>query len=170
MLLIFIAGCIGVALGSESDAEVASLIGKWQILDERLEGIGMVIVWEFTASEVIVRDEKTGDEVSRSRYTIDTTKSPHWITVEVDDSPREDSGDRRLGIYQIQDGNLHLKQEITDAGERPTSFDERFSRFKRVPQNKKAEQDGGGQPATRPESKMTLLIPTFSPVAEWRSR
>lgn len=153
MLLICIAGLFPVGASAGDDPKVPTLKGKWQIIDKRLDKIGMVIVWEFTDTEVIVRDEKTGEEVSRSRYTIDGMKSPMWITVEVDDSPTEDSGDRRLGIFRIQGGELHLKQEISDGGERPTKFDGRFSRFQILLGNNQAEQAGAGQPATRPQSK-----------------
>jgi len=135
MLAICIAGCLWGGLSSGADVVASPIMGKWQIIDERLDKMGMVIVWEFTATEVIVRDDETGEEISRARYTINATKSPHWITVEVDDSPNEDSGDRRLGIFRIQDGELNLKQEIADGGERPIAFYGRFSHFKRIPTN-----------------------------------
>ena len=150
ILLISIMGSLCCGLSSGTDVVSSPLMGKWQIIDERLDKTGMMIVWEFTATEVIVRDDKTGEEISRARYTFDATKSPHWITVEVDDSPNEDSGDRRLGIFRIQDGELNLKQEIANGGERPTAFDGRFSRLKRIPTNNKAEQTSSGKPATRP--------------------
>jgi uncharacterized protein (TIGR03067 family) len=153
MLLICIAGLFPVGASAGDDPKVPTLKGKWQIIDERLDKIGVVIVWEFTDTKVIVRDEKTGEEVSRFRYTIDGTKSPMWITVEVDDSPTEDSGDRRLGIFRIQGSELHLKQEISDGAERPAKFDGRFSRFQSLLGNNQAEQAGAGQPATRPQSK-----------------
>lgn len=84
---------IGVAAflwsGVSSGADVAnsSLLGKWRIINEQLDQAALAIVWEFTANEIIVRDERTGAEISRTRYTIDATKSPHWITAEIDDSP-----------------------------------------------------------------------------------
>jgi hypothetical protein len=140
--------------GGETDPVVSILCPTYnhrEFIADALDGfLGQATDFPF---EVIVRDDKTGEEISRARYTFNATKSPHWITVEVDDSPNEDSGDRRLGIFRIQDVELNLKQEIADGGERPTTFDGRFSRFKRIPTNNKAEQAGTGQPATRPESK-----------------
>lgn len=154
MLLICIAGTVAVGFGGDAEPEATLLKGRWQMIDERLDKIGMVIVWEFTGTEVVVRNEKTGEEVSRSRYTIDAAKSPKWITVDVDDSPTEDTGDRRLGIFRIQGGELHLKQEITDGGDRPAKFEGRFSRFQRPTRQKQAEQEQGsaGQSTTRSES------------------
>ena len=124
----------------EKAKNTSILSGKWRFIDKRLDRIGMEVEWEFTGDEVIVRDAKTGELVSRSRYTIDTAKSPHWITVEVDDSPDENAGDRRLGIFRIQQGELHLKQEITNGGERPTGFENGFVRFRRPPLKPNADQ------------------------------
>ena len=110
--------------------------GHWSVLDKRLDDIGMVVEWEFTGKEVIVRDGTSGEENSRSNYTIDVSKSPRWITVDIDDSPDENSGDQRLGIFRIVNGELHLKQEVTDGGKHPTDFDERFTRFEGLVEEK----------------------------------
>tara|TARA_R100000027_G_scaffold20938_1_gene15132 strand:+ start:8613 stop:9044 length:432 start_codon:yes stop_codon:yes gene_type:complete len=135
LFLICVAGVSVFEVDAEVHADAALLAGQWRIIDDRLDTIGAMIVWEFTATEVIVRDGNTGDEVSRSRYTIDPKKSPKWITVEVDDSPTEHAGDRRLGIFRIQGGQLQLKQEIIDGAERPDQFDEPFIRFQRLSKN-----------------------------------
>lgn len=76
ILLISIVGSLCCGLSSGADVVSSPLMGKWQIIDERLDKTGMIIVWEFTATEVIVRDDKTGEEISRARYTFNTTKSP----------------------------------------------------------------------------------------------
>jgi uncharacterized protein (TIGR03067 family) len=153
MFLAFVACALGAAVGGEPGPGIESLIGKWQVINERLNNTGVVIEWEFTPNEVIVRNPKSGLEYKRVRYAIDTTKSPHWITSEIDDSATGDKGDRRLGIFRIQAGELHVKQEISDGGKRPDRFEGQFSRFKRPSQEKKAAQAGTGQPATRSESK-----------------
>lgn len=95
------------------------------------KGYQMEIDRKLPGGEVIVRDAKAREVVSRARYTIDTVKSPNWITVEVDDSLDENGGDRRLGIFRIMKGELHLKQEISNGGQRPTGFQDGFVRFKR---------------------------------------
>ena len=153
LLLFCIAGLVPLRASAIADPSLLELKGKWKLMDESFDKIGMVIVWEFTATEVIVHNAKTGEQVSRSRYSIDRTKSPLWITIEVDDSPTGDKGDRRLGIFRIQGDELNLKQEISDGGERPAQFDGRFSRFQRQIENKQAEQTGNVQPSARPESK-----------------
>ena len=114
------------------------------MIDERLDKIGMVIVWQFTANEVIVSNTVTNEEISRSSYTIDTTKSPFWITTEIDDGPKQDGSDQRLGIFRIQRDELHIKQEISDGGKRPQTFVGQFRRFKAKP-NQKEAQSGPGE-------------------------
>lgn len=128
--------CTASADEAAPKTEKSTLIGKWQMIDERLEKTGMVIVWQFTANEVIVSNKKTNEEISRTSYTIDDTKKPCWITSDLDDSQDQDGKDRRLGIFRMQRGELHVKQEISDGGKRPQTFHGQFRRFKAIPKEK----------------------------------
>jgi uncharacterized protein (TIGR03067 family) len=124
----------------EGDHKSAATIkGKWRLIDQRLDKLKMVVEWEFTDTEVVVREVKTGEETSRASYKIDASKTPQWITVDVDDSPDGKSGDKRLGIFRIQGKELHLKQELADGAARPAGFNDGFTRFERVPATQKAE-------------------------------
>lgn len=155
LALMILLGLVASAAELQKQIEAppkAGILGLWRVVDPRIDKIGLIIEWEFTDKEVIVWDRTNNEEVSRSRYSADTTKSPNWITAEIDDSPDEKAGDRRLGIFRIQDGQLHLKQEITNGGKRPSGFDKGFSRFKRVDQKKpkanpkdSLQQDAGGK-------------------------
>ena len=143
MLRILVTFWLGhISVGCAAEFEALSLKGRWQIVNEKLDTIGLVIVWEFTDTEVIVREVNSGEEFSRARYKIDKSKSPNWITVEIDDSASGESGDSRLGIFQIEGAVLRLKQEIADGAARPVDLNQGFSSFKRVIDDKKSEQGG----------------------------
>ena len=131
---------VAEAQDNERNPIKINIVGVWRNLDPKLEKIGLTIEWEFTDSEVIVWDRTNHEEVSRSKYSIDKTKSPNWITVEIDDSADEDSGDKRLGIFRILGEELHLKQEVTNGAERPKGLKEGFLRFMRVKTTKPVEQ------------------------------
>jgi uncharacterized protein (TIGR03067 family) len=141
--LLFLALCSGLAANPPSDkVQVAPKInGKWQLINERIDKIGMKIEWEFTETEMIVRDINNGEELSRSRYAVNTEKSPHWITLEINDSLDEKGEDQRLGIFRFLDGELHIKFEITDGGLRPEGFEGGFSRYKPLPLSDKTESE-----------------------------
>ena len=84
------------------------------------------IEWEITPDEIVVRDRKHNEEVSRNKYSVDSTKSPAWITVTV----AGPSPEARLGIFRVRGNELHLKQQI-GAGERPTKFGASYSVLRR---------------------------------------
>jgi uncharacterized protein (TIGR03067 family) len=90
------------------------------------------IEWEFTPTEIIVRDRKHNEEVSRNKYSVDTTKTPAWITVSLAGPPPE----TRLGIFRVRGNELHLKQQI-GAGERPAKFGESYSVLRRAETTKR---------------------------------
>ena len=103
-------------------ASACDLIGTWRLIDKRIDSVGLEIVWEFTATEVIVRDAKRNEELSRATYSLDESKEPKWITVDVSDAIPSTKPDKRLGIYVIAGDFLRLNQEIQEGGQRPVDF------------------------------------------------
>jgi uncharacterized protein (TIGR03067 family) len=141
IILILFAGLSGLATCEENKVTKNPLKGKWQLINKNLERIGAALIWEITDTDVTIRDVNTGEIINRFKYITDTTKTPNWITMEVDDSPTGNSGDRRLGIFQIQGDDLQIKQEYTDGGDRPTKFDGHIVSLRRSDAKKEAEQD-----------------------------
>jgi uncharacterized protein (TIGR03067 family) len=106
------------------------LIGRWLMTGTRekpLDANKFGVEWEFTPDEIVVRDRKTGEEVSRNRYTVDITKSPAWIIVAVAGPAPE----TRVGIFRVRGDELHLKQQI-GTGERPLDFGRSYSILRRI--------------------------------------
>jgi uncharacterized protein (TIGR03067 family) len=144
-LLIIVFGLFG---GSSSLADTPEnpLVGRW-ILQRK--GVAATfpykLEWEFTKDKVIVRvlrGSSDRKEASRNSYTIDTTKSPKWITVIIAGEPHE----VRMGIFRIVGEELHLKQSV-GGGPRPLDFVDDYSILMKVDQ-----QDGaanGSQPLRR---------------------
>ena len=115
---------------SAVDPSATLLVGRWLMTGTRekpLDTNKFAVEWEFTPEEIVVRDRKTGEEVSRNRYTVDTTKLPAWITVTVAGPAPE----TRLGIFRVEGDQLHLKQQI-GVGERPVEFGESYSILRRI--------------------------------------
>jgi hypothetical protein len=107
------------------------LVGKWTLdrgdVDRR---IPYRVQWEFDSSYIIVRSVYPSgqtNEVSRSRYRLNMSKTPAWITVWLD-------GEVRNGLFSIVGDELHLKQTI-GGGARPDLLSPtNCSLFKRVAQ------------------------------------
>ena len=115
---------------SAADPAATHLIGRWLMTGTREKPVDanrFEVEWEFTPGEIVVRDRKTGEEVSRNRYTVDTTKSPAWITVAVAGPAPE----TRVGIFRVRGNELHLKQQL-GAGERPVDFGDTYSILRRL--------------------------------------
>lgn len=126
IVLILTLPCIAAA----AEESAAAIIGRWSMIgftDKPIDTTKFQIEWEFTRDEIIVRDRERGEEVSRNRYTVDTTKSPAWITVAVAGPAPE----TRLGIFRLHGDELHLKQQI-GAGERPVEFDGSYGILRRI--------------------------------------
>jgi uncharacterized protein (TIGR03067 family) len=127
---------LSAALGCHAQNPDNPLVGRWLLQRKgALDAKPYKVEWEFTRDEVvvrIVRSSANSDEVSRNRYTIDTTKDPKWITVTVVDKATE----VRQGVFRIIGDELHLKQTV-GGGTRPVGFDkDNYSVFKRRPQAK----------------------------------
>ena len=144
LLLIVLSGIATAAISQtyapkQSDE---SIEGRWKIINRKAEKGGFIGEWEFTKSEVIVwlkHGDKAAEEVTRFTYEIDIAKSPHWITLNINDSLDEHGNDKRHGIFRIKNGELHISQEFTDGGTRPTNFEGRVTRYKKVLQDRNAE-------------------------------
>ncbi len=144
LLLIVLSGVATAAVSQtfarkQSDG---SIEGRWKIINRKAERKGFVAVWEITRSEVIVwlkEGAKAAEEITRFTYSIDMAKSPHWITLDIDDSLDGHGNDKRHGIFRIENGELHTCLEFTDGGTRPTDFEGRVTRYKRVLQDRNAE-------------------------------
>lgn len=103
-----------------ADANSESILGKWlaiRVGKQDATKLSAQIEWEFTKDEVIVRDLTNTQEISRNRYTVDTSQNPKWITVTIVDREKE----VRNGIFEIVGDELHLKQSLRGAP-RPISF------------------------------------------------
>jgi hypothetical protein len=128
------------------------LVGRW-LLDRKGVAATMPykLEWEFTTNQVIVRVIRpSGDaqEASRSKYTIETTNTPQWITVTLEGEKPE----IRQGIFRIVRGELHLKQAV-GGGPRPLDFGtDDYSVLKRLGQPDGAAN--GSQPV-RSETNRT---------------
>jgi uncharacterized protein (TIGR03067 family) len=103
--------CVGV-LGCTGGSEYP-LVGRWIL---QREGVAATmpykLEWEFTEDQIVVRIVRaSGDsqQASRNRYTIDTTKTPKWITVTLNDDGHQEI---RPGIFRLVGDELHLKQAI----------------------------------------------------------
>jgi len=132
------------------------LVGQW-LVDRVIKQDGTMfpfdIVWEFTKEQVIVKDLTNSQEISRNSYTIDTTKDPKWITVTVIDLATE----IRPGIFRIVGDELHLKQTI-GGNSRPKHFEKGTYRIMKRLNQKKGQQDGGGnahEPHSHPSTTPT---------------
>ena len=114
------------------------LIGRWlvsRVGSRDAAKLPIKIEWEFTKTEVIVRDLNHSQETSRNRYQIDILKDPKWITITVVDKVTE----VREGIFRIVGDELHVKQMI-GGGPRPKEFvKESFSVLKRQSNEKAAK-------------------------------
>ena len=116
VLLLAVAGTYAFA----ADPNTESILGKWlatQVGKRDATKLSAQIEWEFTEDEVVVRDLTNSQEISRNRYTIDTSQNPKWITVTIVGNEKE----IRNGIFEIVGEELHLKQAVR-GGPRPTSF------------------------------------------------
>lgn len=107
------------------------LLGRWRVLGlpgKPLDPQKFHLEWEFTAQDIIVRDRKNDEDVSRNGYTIDQSKSPHWITINMGQKGRE----MRTGIFEVRGHELYLRQQLRN-GERPANFrGSNYLVFKRV--------------------------------------
>ena len=116
--MIFLAVADTRAFAADPNSE--SILGKWlatRVGKRDATTLSAQIEWEFTQDEVIVRDLKNSQEISRNRYVVDTSQNPKWITVTIVDKVKE----IRNGIFEIVGEELHLKQAVR-GGPRPTSF------------------------------------------------
>jgi uncharacterized protein (TIGR03067 family) len=103
-----------------ADPHSESILGKWLVTrvgKHAVTELSARIEWEFTEEEVVVRDLTSTQEISRNRYTIDTSQNPKWITVTIGDKEKE----IRNGIFEIVGEELHLRQGFR-GGPRPISF------------------------------------------------
>jgi uncharacterized protein (TIGR03067 family) len=118
-------GVVFMPLGTAFPARVAEtenpLLGRWLL---QRKGVAATmpykLEWEFTKNQVVVRILRASSEVeeaSRNSYTIDTTKTPKWITVSVGGQKPE----IRNGIFRVVGAELDLKQAI-GGGPRPVEF------------------------------------------------
>jgi uncharacterized protein (TIGR03067 family) len=133
--LLFILALTLTCVSSSANEVAPALIARWTMTgwsNKPLDTARFQIEWKFTPDEVIVRDLKRNKEVSRNRYTVDTTKYPAWITVTIAGPAPE----TRLGIFRIRGNELHLKQQI-GVGERPTDFGESYTVLRRVETTKR---------------------------------
>ena len=160
VLALFLAIAAEPAWGAEA-SDNNPLIGRWLVsrLGERdATKLPIKVEWEFTMSEVIVRDLTNSQETSRNRYQIDTTKDPKWITITVVDQVTE----VRQGIFRIVGDELHFKQTI-GGGARPTEFRKNaFSIMKWQPREKNSNAD----PPIRKEPIRLKTNSLSSPTAE----
>ncbi|HEV2296243.1 MAG TPA: TIGR03067 domain-containing protein [Tepidisphaeraceae bacterium] len=93
------------------------LHGSWRVISEPAKAAGIEIIWTIDDRHIVVSDG-SGDEISRSEYRTDPSKTPKHIDMAIRDIAAED----RPGIYEI-DGRL-LRLAFGVAGDpRPTSFD-----------------------------------------------
>ncbi|MCL5097897.1 MAG: hypothetical protein M1608_10310 [Candidatus Omnitrophica bacterium] len=119
LLTVTLIACVGFP--SWAGTSKNPLIGRW-LLQRKGVAAAMPykLEWEFTKDEVVVRivhSPGNSKEASRNKYTIDTDKSPKWITVTIG----TESPEIRRGIFEIVGDELHLKQAI-GGGPRPTDF------------------------------------------------
>ena len=66
-----------------ADPHSESILGKWLVTrvgKHAVTELSARIEWEFTEEEVVVGDLTSTQEISRNRYTIDTSQNPKWIT------------------------------------------------------------------------------------------
>jgi uncharacterized protein (TIGR03067 family) len=111
---------LATAQALSREASENPLIGRWLV--ERVRGrdatkLPSLAEWEFTKQEIVVRGIIHSGEISRNKYTIDTSKEPMWITVTLIYQGTQ----VREGIFRIVGDELHIKQNLGEGG-RPMQF------------------------------------------------
>ena len=116
---------MGFAHGEQAEN---SLIGKWKHngYDEGFKyesaeaeaAAKREIFWVFDKSKIVAKANDRKKELNKMAYVIDTSKTPHWITMNVSDGHKEV---KHLGIFRVVADELHIQWEI-EGGGRPAKF------------------------------------------------
>lgn len=116
--LIVLACFSGCDTSAKNTSTHAALLGSWQIVDQRMMNADIEVIWTFSDSSIVISDG-AGEIISQSPYTIDDTKVPHYITMQITDIAVE----MRPGIFDIKDNELKMSFRV-DGSPRPTSFED----------------------------------------------
>jgi uncharacterized protein (TIGR03067 family) len=114
---IVVSGCGTQQAASRTQAN--ELLGSWRAISERVSAAGIEIVWTIDDGQIVITDGD-GNEISRSDYRIDPMQTPKHINMTI---RGEGILEDRPGIYQIDEGRLHLAFSV-DGSPRPTKFDD----------------------------------------------
>lgn len=107
------------AIDKKSRSVDEHLIGTWRVMDAKYNGLDdpMLLDVKVTFTDKLMISRK-GGKTTTDKYSIDLSKTPKWITINV---TRKDGSHTLLGIYSISKKKLVICHG--DSGDpRPDSF------------------------------------------------